>query len=129
MKGNRIKRLQPVTKLVDSAKASGEFGGVFYRGARGQPGVWVAATKTVAGTTLEATLRVESDFRERGYGYGATETKGSRIGYLSITKTGERTKQYPPWDPDAMPVNRHNFENDPQEIRDFSRLILKYFSV
>ena len=128
-KGNRIKKLKPVTKLVDLAEASGEFGGIFYRGARGQPGVWVHVIKRVSEASLDATLRIESSLREKGYGYGATESKGSRIGYLSITREGKEAKQYPPWDPDeSSGTQKHNFENDPQDIRDFSRLIVKYFS-
>jgi len=122
----KTERLKPVSKLADLADNGGEFNHVRYGGVSGcQPGAWVSLIKG----NLEALLKVERELLEKGIGYGATETTGSRIGYLTIHTIGGENIFYGTWDPNELSrTPKHNFDKDPKPVRDFAELIVKYFS-
>lgn len=123
--GKKAIKPKPVSKLADLAEASGEFRRIFYGGSSGcQPGSWV----TVLKEKLEAKFRVEAEPRAKSIGYNPLGTERSRITYLLIHRT-DSPIYYGPWDSKELSgTNYHSFENDPQDVRDLSRLIVKYFS-
>ena len=124
----RNARPKLVTKLVDLAEESGEFDRIIYGGSSGcQPGVWIEVHQ--GDLEAQATIQRASCGSD---GYGRTPERGSRISYLSINLghwAGRGHMHYGSWDPRELSKSpKHNFEKDPKDVKDLSRLIVKYFS-
>jgi hypothetical protein len=128
MKKRRRKtdRLKAVSKLAVLAEKGGEFDYVFYEGPLGgQSGALVSVRKG----EYEASLKVEGKMLPKGWGYGATETEGSRISQLLISREGAKRKCYGQWEPSELVRSpRHDFDKDPGPVRTLARLVVKYFS-
>ena len=123
-KHKRARRPLRVPRLADLAERSGEFDRLFYRGSSGcQPGVWIEVRKG----GLEAYFRVGAEPIDKNFGYNPFGPEKSRITYLSIRET-DTPVLYGKWDPRELTNRpRHTFLEDPPEVVDLAKLVVKYF--